>query len=474
MDIKVSKGDIIWSYIAQFFNVGAGFITLPLVLNKLSTEEIAMNYLMMTIGAMVVLIDFGFSPQFGRNISYVFSGAQTLEKEGLNSKVGYSINYHLLKGMIDVAKLVYRVMSMIVLLIMLSFGTWYIHKVTNGFANVDNSLLIWIVYTVSVFFNIYFCYYTSLLSGRGLVKESKIAQLASKITYIALSYILILCGMGLLGLCIANFISPFVNRFLSYFYFYDKTIKENLKEEITTKQEKKDLFLIIWYNAKKLGLNFIGGYAILKFSMFIAGLYLTAVDVSSYGLLMQLTNIIMVVSTTHFYSIVPALTSYKVDRDKEKLITSFSLSLSVCYVVFIVSSIALLLLGPFALRLIGSNAMLPATIVTTIYLIITLLEANHSCFATLIATGNEIPYVKAGLISGGIICIIDIFILKYTSWGLLGIVIAQGLVQALYNNWKWPKWVCDDLDIRFIEIVKRGNTNLFSTIEVILKRRFSK
>ena len=71
-----------WSYIAQFFNVGAGFITLPLVLNKLSTEEIAMNYLMMTIGAMVALIDFGFSPQFGRNISYVFSGAQTLEKEG--------------------------------------------------------------------------------------------------------------------------------------------------------------------------------------------------------------------------------------------------------------------------------------------------------------------------------------------------------------------------------------------------------
>ena len=73
MDIKVSKSDVVWSYVAQFFNIGAGFITLPLILHMLSTEEIAMNYLMLTIGSMVALIDFGFAPQFGRNVSFVFS-----------------------------------------------------------------------------------------------------------------------------------------------------------------------------------------------------------------------------------------------------------------------------------------------------------------------------------------------------------------------------------------------------------------
>ncbi len=87
MSIKVSKSDVIWSYIAQFFSLGSGLITLPLVLHLLSTEEIAMNYLMMTVAAMVVMVDFGFSPQFGRNFTYVFSGAQRLEKEGLSSKV---------------------------------------------------------------------------------------------------------------------------------------------------------------------------------------------------------------------------------------------------------------------------------------------------------------------------------------------------------------------------------------------------
>ena len=105
MSIKVSKSDVIWSYIAQFFSLGSGLITLPLVLHLLSTEEIAMNYLMMTVAAMVVMVDFGFSPQFGRNFTYVFSGAQRLEKEGLSSKVDSTVNYHLLRCLIDAAQL---------------------------------------------------------------------------------------------------------------------------------------------------------------------------------------------------------------------------------------------------------------------------------------------------------------------------------------------------------------------------------
>ena len=47
-EISVTKKDIIWGYLAQFFLVASGLITLPLVLNILSAEEIGMkesNYL---------------------------------------------------------------------------------------------------------------------------------------------------------------------------------------------------------------------------------------------------------------------------------------------------------------------------------------------------------------------------------------------------------------------------------------------
>jgi len=72
MSIELSRKDIVWGYIAQFFSIAAGVIMLPLVLRMLKPNEIGMNYLMLTIGSMVSLFDFGFAPQFGRNITYVF------------------------------------------------------------------------------------------------------------------------------------------------------------------------------------------------------------------------------------------------------------------------------------------------------------------------------------------------------------------------------------------------------------------
>ena len=72
MQIAVSKSDVIWGYAAKFFSLATGVIVLPVVLRMLSTEEIAMNYLMLTVSSLVALFDFGFAPQFGRNITYVF------------------------------------------------------------------------------------------------------------------------------------------------------------------------------------------------------------------------------------------------------------------------------------------------------------------------------------------------------------------------------------------------------------------
>ena len=178
--ISVGKSDIIWSYIAKFLGIASGLLVLPFILNRLTAEEMGLNYLMLTIGSMVSLLDFGFSPQFGRNITYVFSGAKELAKEGFSKKeVDSKPSYRLVATVIITAKMVYKRLSLLVLLIMLTAGTWYIHYVTDGFSQVPNTLLIWIIYSLSVYFNIYFNYYSSLLTGRGLIKENSISIILS-------------------------------------------------------------------------------------------------------------------------------------------------------------------------------------------------------------------------------------------------------------------------------------------------------
>jgi len=81
--VSLSKKDVVWSYTAQFFKLASGILILPIILRMLTVEEIALNYLLIALGAMVALFDFGFSPQFSRNITYVFTGATDLKKDGV-------------------------------------------------------------------------------------------------------------------------------------------------------------------------------------------------------------------------------------------------------------------------------------------------------------------------------------------------------------------------------------------------------
>ena len=106
--IEITKKDILWGYAGQFFMIGSGLFTLPVILRMLTSEEIGMNYLMLTVSTMVSLLDFGFSSQFGLNFTLVHSGAQRLLKEGVEHRKDVTVNYHLLSVLIKTAKMVFE------------------------------------------------------------------------------------------------------------------------------------------------------------------------------------------------------------------------------------------------------------------------------------------------------------------------------------------------------------------------------
>ena len=120
--IKITKTDVLWNYIAQFFSLASGLITLPLILKMLTVEEIALNYIFLTVSSLVLLFDFGFSPQFSRNVSYVYGGAQKLKKEGIEDAPSgeVAINYRLIATLVKVGQYVYLLLALLVLLVMLS------------------------------------------------------------------------------------------------------------------------------------------------------------------------------------------------------------------------------------------------------------------------------------------------------------------------------------------------------------------
>jgi O-antigen/teichoic acid export membrane protein len=465
--INVSKKDVFWGYFAQFFSIASGIITLPLMLRMLTKEEIGLNYLLLTFGSLVSLFDFGFASQFGRNISYIFGGAQSLQKEGIevvDNSTG--LNYRLLATMIHTAQYVYRRIGLVVLATMLTFGTWYVYEVTNGFHSVENTLIIWLVYSFSVFFEIFYSYYTALLVGKGMIMESRKAIVYSRLVYVVLAFVFLYLGFGLIGVVIANFIAPFFNRIISYRFFFSEELKSKINSYVISKQEKIDLFSVVWHNARKLGLVFIGAYAINKFSLFLAGLYLPLSDIASYGLMIQLVGLISTVSGTFFAINQSRFSALRVNGDDQKLLKEFAYSMNVYYLLFVLGAVFLVFVCPWLLSAIGANAKLPSILTMSVFTLIVLLEGNHSNFAGFIITNNSIPFVKSSLVAGVAIVLGDYFSLTYTTYGVLGLVLVQGLCQVVYANWKWPYVVCSEFGISFFSFITIGMKETFAKIKI--------
>lgn len=464
--IPISRNDVIWSYLAQFFSVFSGLVTLPLILKLLTPDEVGLNYLLLSLGSLVALFDFGFAPQFARSLSYVYGGAQSLEKEGINTQNNTSLNLKLLVNLILTAKFIYKRIAFLVLFVMLTLGTLYIYKVTDGFNKINNILEIWVLYSFSVFFNLYYSYYTSLLMGKGMIKESKKANFFSKLAYIIFTYIFLFSGLGLFGVVLANFLFPFISRYISNRYFFTKEFKLNISGITITKNEKIILFKTIWYNSKKLGLVFVGTYAINKLSIFLAGIYLNLSEIGSYGLMIQIYSLLFVMSNMLFTIHQPRFSSMRAKGEKNELIKEFSLTTYTFYILFIIGSFSIIYLAPFLLRLIGSSTILPTTIILVTYSIVLLLEGNHSIFASIIVTDNKVPFVVPSLIAGFSIALGDFIILKYSSLSILGLVLVQGVVQLAYANWKWPIYALKTLEISFSSFYFIGFNELKKYIKI--------
>lgn len=472
MEIKINKKDVVWGYITMAFNYGTGLFTLPFILNMLSAEEVGMNYLMLTISNLVILADFGFSQQFGRNLTYILSGAQSLQKEGISGVKLGTINYQLVATLIKTAKFVYLRMSLLVLAGMLTLGTIYIYHVTQGFTNIPNSLFIWLLFSVSTFFNFYYKYYTTLLTGSALMMEYNKSCIYSKIVYIAICVGMLFLGCGLMSVVVANFISPFVQRYYSYISFYTDEIKDGLRGQVVTAEDIREMTSTLWFNAKKLGIIFVGQYGISQSGIFFSGLFLSLEEVAAYGLMMQLiNNILCSISKSLFNSISPLFSKDTINHDISQLIRHFSLGNFIFWCIFIVGSLMVIFVAPPVLELIHSNSHLPSTLVMLVFSIDALLDYNHANFTYILTAQNRFPFVKADLITGMAVVLINLATLYFTDWGLLGLVLGRLCVMLAYNDWKWPSVICRELNVPITIFVKVGYQETCYKLQMLIKNR---
>lgn len=465
--IIITKADIIWSYIAQFFNLGASIIILPVILKTLPQEILAIWYIFLTIGTFITLLDFGFQSAFTRNVAYAFGGATMLLKEGIDplAPVMDRPNYALLKSIIKSMRLFYGSVSLVIVGLLTVLGSLYILHISSSLGNSDDIMTAWFIYAVAVSIEFFYLYYNSLLLGRGLIKENNILIIITKSVYIIVTVIGLMCGYGIISVSIATCLSVIVNRIFAHRFFFKNGLKTLLRE---SNYYSQNILPIIRYNASKVGLAELAIFFTTRGNIFFASLFLPLSVVGQYGLTMQLILFVSRISQLYFQTHMPLFTQFQIENRKNDIRKIFSESVFIMTLTYLSAALIIILFGNRMLELIHSQTYFLPTLPLVLLFLVYYLDVNHVLPLLLLTTKNRIPYLYASLFSGFSIALLSPLFMGVFHWGVFGIILATGIVQLLYHNWKWPLVVAKDLNVSYIQIYRIGFDSLLQRCRRVL------
>jgi O-antigen/teichoic acid export membrane protein len=441
----IGKREIAWSYVGTAFMIGAGVILLPFILHKMPQETVGIWNIFQTITALVLLLDFGFRPTFARNISYIFSGVKSLQRNGVaHTTSEAAVDYSLLKGTLLAMKRFYRWMALAVFTLLATAGTAYFYYILQKYSgDRQDALIAWILLIAINCYNLYTFYYEALLTGKGYVKRAQQINMLGQAVYLALAIGLIYAGFGLTAIVASQLISTVIRRILTYRVFFTPELKANI--ESVEPQEPKEILSAISPNAIKIGLTQLGGFMVNKSAILIGSAFLTLEQVACYGITIQVMDILARCATVFYQSYLPKLAQCRAENDLNGLKRYYILCTGSLLAVYAVGSVAWIFLGNWALDIIQSQTHFVPTAMLMVMLLISTLEHNHAVSAGFIMADNKIPFFIPSLVSGAATVLLLWIFLSPLQMGIWGLILAPGIAQLAYQNWKWPSVVIKEL-----------------------------
>ena len=449
--VQTSKADVIWNYIGTVVSMASGFVLLPLLMHFLTPDELGLWYVFVAVSNLAMLFEFGFNPTFARNIVYVISGARRLTREGCDfDSVEPGVDWHLLKTVVCASRLVYAIIAIAVTIILATLGTLYVGAVSPHVP--DHSRWIsWVIFVTSVFLNLYFLYSITLLRGYGDVAGENRAKTFARLAQLAVSALLMLAGMGLVGASLGYLANGLLLRVFASFQLREHgDIRVGLASDrvAATAAELRTVLGTVSHVAWRDGFVQLACYASTQAMSIVGSLTLGLAETGTYSVLLQFGNAVYNFASAYPKSFFPAFQAAHASHDVERQRAIVSKGVVAYWGLFLFGvmgvSLVVMPLLPFIKE--GFNPDFPLFLALCLYLG---LWNQHSIFCNYIIGMNEIPYVR-GYVCAALVGVPLSYVLSGPlGWGSCGLVIGQAVSQAMYNNWKWPMYLADRLGVSY-------------------------
>lgn len=454
-----TKRDIFWGYLAQGLNIGAGVILLPIIIHFLSPADVGLWFVFVTLASLAQLLEFGFQPTIARNVAYVYAGARELSSSSIPSETGNAQepDVKLLASVFRSARRIYAIVAGVACIVLLGGGSLYVDSLLASTQNEIAALSGWIAFSLGYIITFYYGYFNSFLLGRGDVLLSNKVLVITRAAFILLGGLAVVAGFGLLGLGMASLFAAGFGRWAAHSFYARNALLKFADIKGYLPSDRK-ILRDLWHNASRLGIVQLGSFLILRGNILIAssklGLEVTASYSMTVTIFLAMSSVAMVICQSQ----VPYMSSLQAKRDINELRGVYGQILLLAWGVYFAGFVVILFFGKLLLPLISKGtALLPWPILFTMG-IIQLLELNHSIAATYLTTINKVPFWTASICSGAAILMLGFIAVGW--FGIWAPVISQGIVQLVYNNWKWPLEALRDLNINASRVLVSGYVRL--------------
>jgi hypothetical protein len=408
-----------------------------LVLRLLTPADLGMYYLFNQFAMVVVLLDFGFSPTFGRFASYAMGGAKKFASRGVltDEPPHGAPNFPMLWELLGTARMFYRYVAFGTVLLLGTGGTL---NVWSKVHETSHPLLTWLAWAVCVLatgVEGYFNIWNVFLRGMNQVVSATRISVFAYALRLVIACALLLAGTGLLAVPAASLITSIAAGLVSR----ARCLKMMGQRPDTASVDYRSHLRTIWPNAWRLGLYFAGSYFSTTANMLLCSMLFGLEANARYGLSLQVVNIASGMAAVWTFVKWPIAGQLVAKQDISGLRQLLWPRFWLQFCTFAILAVAGVTLGPQVVHFIGKDKEMLPLLWLILLALNGFLEAHVSFWNTLISWWNELPMVRASLAGNILGLVINVVLVSYTAEpepGLLAIgPLAAGL---LYNYWHWP------------------------------------
>jgi O-antigen/teichoic acid export membrane protein len=453
---RLRRSTVVWSWVFNGFRLATGLLLLPLVLRKLTTEELGMYYVLLSLVQMAPVIDFGFSPTILRFVSYAMGGAETIQAHGMSKGAGAGPNFGLLWQLFFTTRALYRVMALVVLVVLGVWGTYMVELRIHETPSPNVTRVAWLITLLATVFNVYSSWAPVFLRGMNEVLTSvRITVLASVVRF-ALAAGLLLAGAGLMSLPLGDLTGSLLQQIIARRICLRRLRRAPPPEKADVWQKLRTL----WPNSWRLGLLSLSGYFAGQANTAICLSVLGLAANARYGLSLQLMGVIGGMSSVWIQVKWPVIGQQRARHDYAAIQRTLWPRLWLQYLTFAAMAAGLLICGQPLLRLFGSGKQMLPLPWLSLLVVSAFLEGTVSTWGTLISTENRIPYLWPSVATNLLAFALSLTLIHTTSLGIGTFVLAPLLANCLFTHWYWPLYAARGIQTtwaRFMFSRPKGN-----------------